>query len=281
MRHYKIREVIERGPSLGDGVNLRTFALVVSSRDGVASQEQNRSSSDAQGELIGRFRMTLSPSRAEALRRAISRRSLAGVSATTPGGLGASDISISVDVDEAPSESVSFSSRDTPLIDYLDPLLSELMRTSVELDGHPQAALGARVEYLGSSPRSGTFALHLLNPGTEPIWVADPRRLRLPPDEFGGVRVAPYPYEVPGFTAPPLEWSRVALLPDARGSSDADVRIDPGMSFSFLTEEWSAPQAGRYLAQGIYSSYGGSGEREGVYRVRGACFSFGLEFEIV
>jgi hypothetical protein len=159
----------------------------------------------------------------------------------------------------------------------LRPLKTALNEVVLELNQHPLAAVRVSVQHQQQRGEH-RFVLELQNLGQERVLLHDPRLLPGSNDRWAGVRISPFPPEVPGVTAPPLKWQPLFLSPPAKDApASPDVEIAPGGSISFSTQAWRpAPKGVRYLVQGVWSDYEGD-PGSSTYRLRGAAFSEGIE----
>lgn len=273
---------VESGRPLGTGVRKISSRLIIQSERRMAFLEKHRSQSDRAGEPIGTFRDELP----ESLLARVLDRAIKTVVPEPPsargGGPGSTVITLRFEQGARKVERI-FNTGDMAILAVMADLLTELDQIGDQLSSHPVCALKASVEYK-SGPTPG-FVLTLTNIGKERICFADPRYLPSDdPDCWAGANVAQLPEEKPGVTSPPLKWTRVPLERpierSAGAAADSIVVLKPGESFSAHTITWQDKRPGtRYLAIGVYSDYTGPSEIDKIYRVRGATFSDGLEFE--
>lgn len=265
---------LEGGRRLGEGVCERDSRLVVNSEDRAAFMEKHRSEGDEGGEPIGTFRLPLAGERLARLPALVRRVKLEEVPPPRGADLDTSLLTLAFRQGATAIEK-QFISRDGETIDRLEPLLSELEAIEDELDAHPVAAV--RLAVAPAPPGHGRrFELAVTNIGKTDVRLADPRALDH--DErhhWAGVRIAELPEERPGFTSPPLQWSRILLMPAlGEPAGGGDLILKPGQKFAAPTLQWLPMHLGvACLAQGVLSNYTGHGETDGCYRIRGALFS--------
>ena len=276
---YVLEYSVESPEAVGPELRRDSSKLIVRSDRREAFLEKHRSQSDRRGEPIGTFRAELDDGLAARILDEANRMLI-----PEPPAAGAGDepgpIIVALKFEQgARKVTRAFTTGDMATLNAMRELLSELNQLSGQLNSHPKAALQASVHYEeGETPH---FVLTLTNIGTEPICFADPRFLPPgDPDHWAGAQVAELPEEKPDVTPPPLEWTRLLLDKPAEPAPEAPVVLEPGKSFSAKTVRWQnvKPKV-RFLALGVYSDYTGPGEIADVYRVRGATFSEGLEFE--
>lgn len=263
------------GPELGHGLHERQFCLELDSDMALARLEKHRSDSDAEGEPIGLFQKPLQTIEWQRIAELTTSGRLRDLPTGSQGGPGTSVLEFHVDAAEGVFTK-TISSRDIPLLQKIDPLVNALNDLLLDMDEHPLASVRAAIHY-ETAAAERHFVLSLTNVGQQPVFVRDPAGATS--DDWAGVRFSPYPHEVPGVTAPPLNWSRLPVIPQrSSASAGLDLRIEPGKTISWRTAPWKvAGKAARYLAQGVFSEYGGPAARDGVYRVRGATFSEAIE----
>jgi hypothetical protein len=262
---------------LGQGLRKISSKLVIRSdrREGVL--EKHRSQSDQAGEPIGTFRGEMSQEMLAAVLDK-AKGTMLGKLPARGGGPGTTVITLSFEQGQQKARHV-FNTGDMAVLQAFRGLLEELNSLGGQLNGRPLCALRASVEYKGGP--APHFVLTLTNVGKERICFADPQFL--PPgdaDCWAGAKVAELPEEKPGVTSPPLTWTQLPLMTPPGSAPTAAIVLKPGKSFSARTVTWQNRRANvRFLAIGVYSDYTGPAEIDGVYRVRGATFSDGLEFQ--
>lgn len=267
----------EAQKALGTGLRKISSKLIVRSGRREALLEKHRSQSDQAGEPIGTFQAELSERVLASILDKANRTIVPELPPAMGGGPGSTAITLKFEQGERKVTRI-FNTGDIATLSAVKELLSELDQLGGQLNRHPKCALQASVAYNGGS--TPHFVLTLTNIGTERICFADPRFLPPgDPDCWAGAQVAEFPEEEPGVTAPPLKWTRLPLEVPAEAAPSEPVVLRPGKSFSANTVTWQHRKAGaRFLALGVYSDYTGPAVIEGVYRIRGATFSEGLEF---
>jgi len=263
------------GVSLGQDLHVRQSRLRMNSGDGWAVLEKHRSEADTPGAPIGTFGSQLPPEAFTRVLELARKTKLAELPPPTSADFSTTLMTITLERGSA-KLTKQLSSGDIPLILQIQELLAELGRLSAALENSPVAALRTSVSW---ASREGAFVLTLTNIGTQNVCFGDPRLLRQDePDHWAGVRVAEFPPERPGVTAPPLQWVRLLLAPPRQPPAAARIFLKPGERFSAPTLVWRPARRGvRHLAQGVWADYTGPREAEGCYQIRGAAFSEGLE----
>jgi len=261
---------------LGAGLRKISSKLVVRSERREAILEKHRSPSDKAGEPIGTFRAELVEGLLAGLLDSATKTIVPEWPRGRGGGPGSTVITLKFEQGDRKITRV-FNTGDMEVLTAVGGLLAELDALSGQLNSLPLCAIKASVSFKGGA--APHFVLTLTNIGKERICFADPRYLGGgDPDYWAGAQVAELPEEKPGVTSPPLKWKRLPLETPA-GSAPADpVVLKPGKSFLAKTVAWQNGNARvRFLALGVYSDYTGPAEIDGVYRVRGATFSEGLQ----
>ena len=278
-KNFLLEYVVESAIALGVDSREISSRLVIRSDSRQAFLEKHRSESDSAGEAIGTFQSEVSD---KVLTNILAKANRTIVPALPPargGGPGSTVITLRFEEGERKIMR-TFTTGDMNILSVVEELLSALAQLSGQLEAHPLCALQTAIEYK-DSPQPH-FVLTLRNIGRQRICFADPRLLPPgDPDCWAGAQVAELPEEKPGITSPPLQWTRLSLETPAPSALAANVVLGPGESLSAKTVIWKnwRPKT-RYLALGIYSDYTGPAEINGIYRIRGATFSNGLEFTL-
>jgi hypothetical protein len=274
---YKLEYSSYGGPEMSAGVHQREWSLKLDSADGSALLEKRRSDADMPGEPVGIFRAQLPPEKFWALFQLAQRVRLPELTPRGGGGLGSSVLTLTLEQGSTRVEK-AFSSGDIAALDQLDPLIEELNRILGAMNNSPVAAIRAMVAY---APRERRFDFTVANIGTEAVCIGDPRFIAPgDPMQFAAVRVAEFPEERPGYTAPPLQWVQIPLAKPVQASG-VPIVIRAGEKFTAPTAVWTAARPGvRYIAQAVLSDYSGPRETPGCYRIRGAAFSESVEFTL-
>jgi hypothetical protein len=260
------------GPELGPGLHERETSLTLNGSKKSAALDKHRSDSDAENEPIGRFEMPLGVADMDRIWRLVDSVGLSNLPKSGGGQLGSSIFEIAVKKGDT-SYTRQIVSSDINSVNKVGPLLDELYRLAGETQKHPQSAIRVAVipEY-----NNERFQVEIINIGTNSVYIPDPRALGHGEDDenWAGVRIAPLPAEVPGQTSPPLEWSRLFLDMPPDKTAPGLIRLDAGKQISWPTHKWEPDiKKGRYLVQGVFSSYGASDTATSVVLMRGAIFS--------
>jgi hypothetical protein len=268
------------GPELALGLHETEVSLRIDLGTGVAFLERHQPSSEEGGEPLGTFRAALSPDVAARLHQALGAVQLGAVAGGGGGGPGTSMLRIRHTTAAGRSEA-RFSSRDTAALEKLDPLIAVLDEITALLVDHPFQAVRLLVSQR-KAPEGTIFDITVKNVGSEVVAVPDLAAVgRTPPGnpERGlGVRVAPFPPERPGYTAPPLQWTRLGLAPDTP-PGPATEKLPPAAEKKFHTPPWKPRTAGiRHLVQATLATYEGEPVVDGRIMVRGRALSAALEF---
>jgi hypothetical protein len=109
------------------------------------------------------------------------------------------------------------------------------------------------------------------------------------------VQVAAVPPATPGTTEVPPRWIRLKLEPAPKDAPATGHVLKPGAALDVLTEPWTPPAPGTYVAEGSWQDYTGPAKRDeqkttaalptsadpvqGLFVVRGAAFSEYLRFK--
>jgi hypothetical protein len=278
----------KRGPQIARDLFEVQRTALVDTESGRATLLMTRDDGDHPGQAIGHFTTVLPPATLQKLADAGAQTDWDKLPRPSAGGPGRAWMEIKYKRGTIP-HTVGFSSMDIDLmskIALLDVLDQDVLRA---LYGSPHRALQvALAEKLDARDvEQHGFAFALRNVGVEPTCILDPRRLQDPDnhDAFVGVQIAAMPPEKPGFTAPPLEWRRVALpvLDDERleEARKRHIVLAPGQSHELRTAPWSPkqytqdvyPQTGEWLVQAIFSDYDMPDDIDGIGCTRGAAFS--------
>ena len=264
------------GASLGVGLQERQRTLVIDEKSSSVTYEQHRSESDAPGEAIGIYLMPLHSTLIGEVIAVIHSLKLTELRPTTGGGPGVSLMTLRVQ-DKATHFEKNITSQDFELLSKLESLIDKFQGIQGDALQHPISVLKASVQMIEESSNV-VFELKLENLGVAPLVLANPLQIaRQTSDLQAIVQVAYFPEERAGFTAPPLEWKALHLVPP-KGAATADIVLNPKQVWSARTERWNpAHHNARYLAQGVYSNYNGNAYDKDVYRIRGAVFSDALE----
>jgi len=173
------------------------------------------------------------------------------------------------------------SSRDIDALGKIDSLLAILNDALTETMAHPFQAVrfSVRVQpFVGTD--SPTFAISVKNVGTETVAVPDLKVFGGDVDEHSDrdltLRVAAYPEERPGYTAPPLVWERVAFT--TPGAAQVMSLLAPGQEATREPIAWKLSHpGGRHLAQAGFAFYGGPQVVEGHLVIKGRALSEAVE----
>jgi hypothetical protein len=143
---------------------------------------------------------------------------------------------------------------------------------------HPFQAI--RVDIEAQRAPAIAFTIKIKNVGTETVALPDVEMLGHESKELRdhgiGVRVAPNPPERPGYTAPPLVWSRVD--PAGPRATGKPIVLPPGGELVIPTAVWNGKgPAAPLLAQAYFSFYSGPAIVEGHFMIRGRALSTGLD----
>lgn len=270
---FTLEYVTVFGPELGTGVQQYQSTLVVDGATGVATLDSVRAGSDAEGVPIGRFEATVGD--AELADLSARAAAMTPGAVTQRGGPGTSTIILRYRAGSSGWEQ-SLNSNDPDLLAPFDPLLEPLNLMIGRLYQAPHAALG--LEVLAGATPSAPFVVRLHNLGKVELAVLDPSGLgAADADAWAGVRIAAFPPEQPGVTAPPLEWQQVALEPSGGSGPRKTIVLAPGQHLDWNTRPWTPKAAGRQLVQAIIVDYAGDPTIGGRPHVRGALFSNALE----
>lgn len=266
------------GPEIADGLAERESLLRVDGRRTVATYEQHRSVSERNGEPIGRFEVTVDPAVLLQLRAVLDTGILDQLSPTSGGSFSSALLTYGFEARGKRVEKV-VSSGDHDQISRLGPLSGALNPIRVALFQHPRAALRLDLRHIAGADGE-RFELVLVNIGTEPIEVANPRRLTGRPGSAAFAEVAVVPPEEPGVTPLPPDWTTKLHLERAPAGAKEPprIRLAPGAASAFRTEPWHhGPNPGmEYLIQAMFESYAATPANPGgasAYLVRGAARS--------
>ena len=277
-RFESVEYTTQGGADLGFGLHERETRLRVDLDTRVAFLNRHQPTSTEGGEAIGTFRATLSPDLVSRLQEDLARADLGQIPSGNAGGPGTSLIRIRA-LGAAKDLTASFSSRDMATLDKLESLLSLLDDTVGLVAQHPFQAI--RLELQVQHTPSRAFVIKIENVGTETVAIPDLEMLshesRDQPDHGIGVRVAANPPERPGYTTPPLRWSRVEAGP-ADGPHAHPLLLPPGGARDIYATVWaeSCP-SGQLLAQAFFSFYAGPAVVDGHLMMRGHALSTGLD----
>lgn len=266
------------GADLCNGIHSRETELILTGANQLAKMEKHRSESDAEGEAIGWFQMKLDSSAMMKVRNVLMTTPISDLQVVAGAGLGASMLDIEVQ-ESARKYALHIPSNDIASLQRIDPLLNALYSIQDALVSSPVAAL--RVDVRPQNVRdTWSFAIVIRNIGAGDVTFVDPRCLDTSEDTWAGVRIAPFPPEVPGTTSPPLVWSRlrVSRLSAGNQPSSKVVSLHSKEDVAFPTDTWDSAvyQTGmRYLVQGVFSDYSNVGDRNRV--IKGAAFSKAIE----
>ncbi len=270
----------EGGPDLGLGLHETETRLRIDLATRAAFLNRHQPTSPEGGEALGTFRTTLAPALITDLRATLGHADLAHIPTGTGGGPGTSVIQIRAK-HGAKSVAASFSSRDMAILDKLEKLLSLLDDAVGATAQHPFQAIRIELQaQKGEGSTPAAFTIKIKNVGTETVAVPDLEMLAREPgqerDHGLGVRVAPNPPERPGFTAPPLVWSRVAMLPLAPNTPpQKPIILPPGGERTIQTAGLTG--APPLIAQAFFSFYAGPPIVDGHLMIRGHALSPGLD----
>lgn len=267
----------EEGPMLGDDLHEYQSVLRIDHNEGVLFRETFRSSSDGAGVPIGVYSMKPPDSFFQDIQDLVDRAKLEKLPPPSGGGPGVALLTLKYEFQEK-YVCKHVPSRDFEALKQLEELLDGLQEVAQALEAHARTVMRMSISHVRGAG-DGHFALSFKNIGNEALAMSDPRSLPHSENQWSGVRIAEYPEEKPGITAPPLKWSRLELAPATEQlPEDPHVVIEPGKTFEAPTKQWDAdPKGVRYLIQGVWSDYAGPKKFMGKYRMRGATFSEGLE----
>jgi hypothetical protein len=269
----------ESGSDLGFGLRENETRLHVDLNTGVSFLNRHQPTSDEGGEPLGTFRTTLPPEQVEGLRRALRDAPLGAAAPGKGGGPWASGIDIRAKRG-GETRSESFSSQDMEKLSRLESLLSVLDDAVFATSKHPFQAIQLELEVKKGSKL--TFTVKAKNVGIEAVALPDLESLGHESKDIRqhgiGVRVAVLPPARPGYTDPPLIWSRVGLLEPATKVSGKPIILPPGGEQAVRTASWSEEgHAGRVFVQAFFSYYGGPPIVDGHLMIRGHALSAGVD----
>jgi hypothetical protein len=247
---------------------------------GDAFLEQHQPSSEEGGEPLGTFKALLPAELLSRLRAALSDATLWSLPPSTGGGPGSSLIRIRMSSDGVARE-LQVPSRDIDALGKIDPLLAILNDAVTETMAHPFQAV--RFSVRSQTPIGGqapTFAISVENVGTETVALPDLQVFGGDVEEHAdrdlSLRVAPYPEERPGYTAPPLVWERLGFA--SPGAAPRLSLLAPGQEAIRERIVWTPSHPGeRHLAQAGFAFYGGPPVVEGHLVIKGRALSEALE----
>jgi hypothetical protein len=268
----------EGGPDLGLGLHERETRLRIDLKTRVAFANSHQPTSDQGGEALGTFRTTLTPEVVAQIQVALAHADLSQIAAGTGGGPGTSVIQIRAKRG-ADSQTATFASRDMETLAKLQTLTSLLDDATFATSQHPFQAI--RLELETTKAAGFAFTIKVKNVGTETVAIPDLEALGQESKDIRehglGVRVATLPPARPGYTDPPLLWSRVALT-GARKPAGKPVLLPPGGEQTVHTATWSDKgHAGRIYVQGFYAFYDGPPVIDGHLMIRGHALSAGVD----
>ncbi len=277
----RVEYAIEGGAEIAPGIHEIETSLRIRLDLGDAFLEQHQPSSEEGGEPLGTFKALLPAELLSRLRSASSDATLWSLPPSTGGGgPGSSVIRVRMSSDGVARE-LQVPSRDIDALGKIDPLLAILNDAVTETMAHPFQAvrLSVRLESpIGS--HSLAFAISVKNVGTETVAVPDLKVFGGDVDEHSDrdltLRVAAYPEERPGFTAPPLVWERVAFA--TPGAAPVLSLLAPGQEAIREPILWTPSHPGeRHLAQAGFAFYGGPQVVEGHLVIKGRALSEAVE----
>lgn len=265
------------GPTLGVDLQERRRTLVIDEKSSTVTYEQHRSESDAPGEAIGIYKMSLPATLPNEVMAVLNLLNPQALRPTTGGGPGVSLMTLRVR-DKATHFEKNVTSQDFELLSKFERLMDRFQGIQAAALQHPVSVLKASVQMIEEASQI-FFELRFENIGISPLVLANPLQITHPTSDLQAiVQVAYFPEERPGFTAPPLEWETLHLVPPKGTAISADIVLSSKQAWSARTERWnSAHRNARHLAQGVYSSYNGNAYENDIYRIRGAVFSDALE----
>ena len=269
----------EGGPDLGLGLHERETRLRIDLKTHVAFLNCHQPTSDQGGEALGTFRTTLAPEVVAQLQAALAEANLSQIPPGTGGGPGTSLIQLRARRG-ADNQSATFASRDMETLSRLQTLISLLDDASFATSQHPFQAI--RLELETKKTADFAFTIRVKNVGTETVAIPDLETLGHESKDIRehglGVRVATLPPARPGFTDPPLLWSRVALTGAPHPPAGKPVLLPPGGEQTVHTASWSDKgHAGRIFVQGFYAFYDGPPVIDGHLMIRGHALSAGVD----
>jgi hypothetical protein len=276
---YRIEYATEGGPELGPGLHETETSLRIDLATGTASFERRQPISTEGGDPVGTFSLALSAEWRTRLHHLIDNLDLQSIPPGTAGGPGVSVIRLRVT--RAQRAEASFSNRDIPTLERLEPVLSALDDLGATVAEHPLQAIRLEVRSVGTATEAAAFDVIATNVGRETLVLVPPAAhpggagFPLEPD-WAGVQYAHSPEEKPGFTAPPLEWHRV--IAQAQRSLGQTVVLAPGAALSLRSGPWTPTvRRERHLVQAIFSSYSPLSVLDGHPVFRGRALSAALE----
>jgi hypothetical protein len=276
----RVEYAIEGGVEMAPGIHEIETSLRIRLDSGDAFLEQHQPSSEEGGEPLGTFKALLPAELLSRLRSALTDATLWSLPRSTAGGPGSSLIRIRMASDGVARE-LQVPSRDIDTLGKIDPLLAILNDAVTETMAHPFQAVRFSVRF--QSPigaHSPAFAISVTNVGTETIAVPDVKLFGGDAEEHSEgdltLRVAAYPEERPGYTAPPLVWERVAFA--TPGAAPVLSLLAPGQEATREPIVWKPSHPGeRHLAQAGFAFYGGPPAVEGHLVIKGRALSEAVE----
>jgi hypothetical protein len=279
----RVEYAIEGGPEMGPGIHEIETSLRIRLDTGEAFLEQHQPSSAEGGEPMGTFKGPLPAELLSHLRAALGDATLWSLPPSTAGGPGSSLIWVRMSSATGARE-LRVSSRDIDALGKIDPLLAILNDAVTETMAHPfqavQFSVRSQLPIGGHAP---TFAISVKNVGTETVALPDLKvfggDVEEHPDRDLSVRVAAYPDERPGYTAPPLVWERLAFA--MPGVAPALSLLAPGQEAMREQIVWTPSHPGeRHLAQAGFAFYGGPPVVEGHLVIKGRALSEAVEIRL-
>lgn len=277
----RVEYAIEGGPEMGSGIHEVETRLRIRVDAGDAFLELHQPSSAEGGEPLGTFKTILPAELVSHLRAALEDATLWSLPPSTVGGPGSSLIRVSMSSDGVERE-LRVSSRDIDAVGRIDPIVAILNDAVTATMAHPFQAVRFIVH--SQAPIGGqapTFAISVKNVGTETVALPDLRVFGGDPEEHPdrdlSLRVAVYPEERPGYTAPPLVWERLAFAV-ATGTPPPLILLGPGQEAMRERIVWTPlRRGGRHLVQAGFAFYGGPPAVEGHLVIRGRALSEAVE----
>lgn len=264
--------------SAGNNLSVIESTLLISGKERSVQLEKRRSQGDQPGESIGLFRSNVTEELLIKLVNEIRNTNLDNIPEPINSSVNTSVLTL--DIKDGEQEyNLALSGGSLNVLEYLETLLFQLDQLSHQLSSRPVAAIATGVVF--HQVPTPHFELLLKNIGSQKLYIGDPKLMAqdLDSHQWAGVMVAAYPEEVPGFTAPPLEWEYISLEVSEE-EKDENLLIEAGQTISARTVPWNSyVKNSRYLAIGLYSNYEGEEKIDEIPRIRGAVFSQDLTFK--
>lgn len=258
------------GVELGAGLHEREFHLRVHVDTSVIELAQHAPMSDFSIDPIGHFRAPLTPDEQASLARACGA---AGFDRTPPpanGGLGTSLLTLRCRY-RGKVKTASFSSRNIPAVDAMQPLLDAVNPLLGKALKSPLQAL--KVELSGPPASDGRFHFVIRNIGTMSLNVVIPSKTK--DGASIGVQVAPFRND----DAPwPPPWEFLEVDHQHSGTLDKPRRLEPHDGLSLVTKRWEHKIPRRYIAQARFATYSGPPAVQALPVIKGSMLSETVTF---